>query len=263
MLRQQCCLTNNQEPAIIKWAWPGITNPDFLCFSENGEPGWKRYATTASSSSTTVQQQSTTTNANQQIPTRINQQLPTNELDQELPITNWQKPPTTIISTYWREDFYVNRQEISQSKYQHWWPLRYEPNFLYNRICVVNLYEQNIYDHQEMCRQQHWWPTGSSMRDFKNRVLAFSPISHQYLLYHSFFCQMPKYISSFLLIEIPPTASSYGEKDHFTKTIFVSTSTTKVLHLSFYLSLYLSLYLSYKEMLKLLLRVKMKAEMSN
>ena len=62
---------------------------------------------------------------------------------------------------------------------------------------------------------------------------------------------VPKNIFSYFVVDntdsTQPTASSYGEKDHFTKTIFVSTSTTKVMYLYLYSSLYLllSLNLSY------------------
>ena len=93
--------------------------------------------------------------------------------------------------------------------------------------------------HQEMKRHQHCWLTGNSTRDFKNRVLH----SHFNL---SFINQSLSFIVIWaptkyvLIILIPTTASSYGEKDHFTKTIFVSTSTTKVTYLSYSLYSYLS-----------------------
>ena len=79
--------------------------------------------------------------------------------------------------------------------------------------------------HQEIQRLQPCWQARNSTKDFKNKVSSISD-SNLYIHHNFVYNLICKTNRSFL-----PPASSYGEKDHFTKTIFVSTSTTKVIFL--------------------------------
>ena len=77
--------------------------------------------------------------------------------------------------------------------------------------------------YQEIQRLQPCWRARNSTKDFKNKVSSISD-SNLYVHHNFVYNLICKTNRSFL-----PPASSYGEKDHFTKTIFVSTSTTKVI----------------------------------